>query len=1510
MKRVLSLLKTKRSIGVLSGIIVFVLLCLQVDDVQNYLEAERNEQKRIEYEEFLKTHPFTNRGIQTIEEYKSIPKAERPDLAAELNFLQTLDPALGYPPTERLSEAVERVNAFNKNPSFVEDVPGSATGPWVERGPSNVPGRTRAIMWDPNDSNNEKAWAGGVDGGIWFNNDATDPNSPWQKVDDFMGSTIAISSIAYDPTNTMNFYVGTGEGYFHIDAVRGDGIWKSTNGGATWEQLPSTASNNDFRYIQNVAVHPTTGDVYAATRSFSPSTGGGIFRSTNGGTTWTNVLNSSNGAGVSRAADVEIASDGTIYAAMGIFQTDGLYSSATGNAGSWTKLNTGNNGFPTSGFQRIEIALVPSNSNALYVATQAAGSNAVNNILRTNNQGADWTSQSVPSAGSQAWYDLIMRVDPNDDRNAIIGVVTLWRTTDGGGSWSQTGSNVHVDFHGIKYRPGSSTEALVSCDGGIWYSETIGSTNTYARHSRDYHTTQFYACALHPDAGEDYMLGGTQDNGSPQFDGPGVDATIDVSGGDGGFPHINQNNPLIQAAANQFINIHRSTDGGETFSFDFGPGGGLFINPSDYDSNRDILYYSSGSGSSIGRLLNFGTAANLSNNPISGLALGSAASHLHVSPHTVASTTLFVGTQGGSVFRITNANTGASTTTNITGAGFPSGNVSCVEIGGSEDTLLTTFSNYGIASVWYSTDGGASWADKEGDLPDMPVRWALFNPNDSKEVILATEIGTWATSDITAGSPTWTPSNTGLANVRVDMLQMRDSDFEVIAATHGRGMYSSRAFSSIASADADVSPSSFEFDLAPGEMDTGTLTIANIAAAGAQNLNWNINQQPPGFNLSKQPVEREILPKGQRSTKTNPPVTEGTGGPDPLGYTWIDSDEPGGPTFDWVDITGVGTSVSLADDDAIEVMLPFSFPFYGFTKSEVKITSNGYLTFAVPFAFGNNFSIPDPGTPNDVIGGFWTDLDPSVAGTIHYHHDAVDDEFIVQYTDVPQFGQAGNTYTFQIILTPDGKIKVQYFDMSGPLSIATVGIENALGAVGLQVVFNAPYVQNGLATLFQGGPWLSLDPPEGSVSPGSNDEVSLSVDVTDLPSGTYQVELAINTNDPAESQVIVPVTLNVSANEFNQEVLSGWNIIGRPLNVADSSVSTLYPDHEPNSLFSWNGSYQGGSEVARCTGYWLRFPAGATVPINGTSQSSCTINLIQGWNLIAGPSCDVPIANIDDPSGVITGTIFGWGGNYFNATSINQGLGYWVNASGPGTITISCASAASKYQPFRLESAVDMSRLATIDIRDANGHSQSLYFNAALNEGQTLNSFMLPPVSPAGTFDARLAGDYRLTEGDEATIKLQTAHYPVTVDFSNLPLVEGSQYVVREMAGTVELGTHSVSEGQSITISNAQVTTLQLSKIDVVVPQAFALEQNYPNPFNPTTEIRYAIPQAEKVVLTIYNSLGQKVRTLVSEQQEAGLYTVKWDATNDVGAKVSSGIYMYRVTAGSFTAIKKMILMK
>ncbi len=293
---------------------------------------------------------------------------------------------------------------------------------------------------------------------------------------------------------------------------------------------------------------------------------------------------------------------------------------------------------------------------------------------------------------------------------------------------------------------------------------------------------------MSPTAQASYYLAGEQDNGTHQFVTNGLQTTSQVTGGDGAFCHIDQDQPQYQFTQYVFNSYYRSTDGGNSFpNIDF-CASGRFINPTDYDDVNSKMYGGSG-GNQYFRWNDPQTGSSATNVAIA--AFNGSVSAVKVSPNTA--NRVFFGTSSGRVVRVDTADA-AGVGTNIS-TGLPAGYVSSVEVEtGNDNHLLVTFSNYGLNSVWESTNGGTSWTSVEGNLPDMPIRWALFNPSNAGQAALATELGVWTTDTLNGGSTVWGASNSGLANVRVDMLQVRQSDKYVIAATHGRGLYASDLF--------------------------------------------------------------------------------------------------------------------------------------------------------------------------------------------------------------------------------------------------------------------------------------------------------------------------------------------------------------------------------------------------------------------------------------------------------------------------------------------------------------------------------------------------------------------------------------------------------------------------------------------------------------------------------------------------------------------------------------------
>ncbi|MFQ5582841.1 MAG: sialidase family protein, partial [Calditrichia bacterium] len=473
-----------------------------------------------------------------------------------------------------------------------------------------------------------------------------------------------------------------------------------------------------------------------------------------------------------------------------------------------------------------------------------------------------------------------------------------------------------------------------------------------------------------------------------------------------------------------------------------------------------------------------------------------------------------------------------------------------------------------------------------------------------------------------------------------------------------------------------VLPDSISFLVAPNGQDSTIMTINNT---GGAELNftltdadvtgkryWVVEEKSYTVPLRLNPAKAEL------DFRHGVTPIDGAGGPDAFGYRWIDSDEPGGPTFNWIDITGSGPPVVLSDDEFVEVPLPFTFSFYGVDQTMVKISSNGYLTFGTDGTDFSNDPIPDSNDPNDIICPFWDDLNPTLGGTIHYESSA--NQFIVQYTNIQHYG-GGGTYTFEVIVNSNGSMLFQYLTLSGNVTSQTIGVENSDASIGLEVVYNAAYVHDNLAIrIASESAWLSENPASGTIPPGGSMDITVMADASGLAEGDYLANLLISSNDPVNPEMIVPVAMTVATGStYMQDIMTGWNMIGLPLEPADRSATALYPNSVPGTLFGWDGTYNTEDSLDIGKGYWLRFPAAEIVPVFGQQFNSVTIDLLEGWNLIAGPSCNVALTDVSDPGGLIVpGTLFGFNGIYFTTDTITQGDAFWVRSTAAGQISMQC----------------------------------------------------------------------------------------------------------------------------------------------------------------------------------------------------------------------------------------------
>ncbi|TWI78279.1 putative secreted protein (Por secretion system target) [Lacibacter cauensis] len=725
----------------------------------------------------------------------------------EMDFEMIRDNRLGYIPAERLVRAYDNIYQARRAGRY----PARLTAlNWVERGPNSntigpsngntrgitgsvVSGRMRAVHVDLNDPTNKTVWAASVSGGLWKTTNIAANPANWVLVNDFLGN-LAISSICQNPVNKNILYFATGERNGNIDAVRGGGVWKSINNGDTWELLPSTTG---FWNVSKV-VCDAAGNVYVGTNG----NGRGLQRSTDGGTTWTNItpsnlglLNASTGQYVPSTAitDIKVSSTGRMHVTMSSTGAEGSYytdAPATVTSASWSVPS-----LPITNLSlNCEIAVA---GNVLYALPERSGG-FTPQIFKSTDGGVTWAATATSPPGTateptinagQGWYDLAIGIDPANPDIVVAGGLNFYRTTDGGATWSQitrwvgTSLNyVHADHHGVFW---NGSQVLLSTDGGIFYSDNNGLS--YTERNVGIRTLQFYSCAIHP-VSTNYLLGGTQDNGSHSLNNAGMGASIEVHGGDGGFTHIDEDEPQYQFSATTRSQYRRSVNNGVNWAgITFSSTIGQFINPTDYDDINNRMYCSAGAGSFV-RWDNPQTGSSFTTVSVLSATSNSIRS-FKVSPYTP--NRVFMGTAGGAIVRVDNADAVSPTAVNITGAGMPQVNnniISCVNTGSSDNSLIATYSNYGLQHVWYTIDGGTTWMNVQGDLPDIPVRWAMFHPDSDDKAIIATEMGIFETDNLNGVSTVWV-QNSSFPNVKTNMLQYRYSDRTLLAATHGRGLW-------------------------------------------------------------------------------------------------------------------------------------------------------------------------------------------------------------------------------------------------------------------------------------------------------------------------------------------------------------------------------------------------------------------------------------------------------------------------------------------------------------------------------------------------------------------------------------------------------------------------------------------------------------------------------------------------------------------------------------------------
>ena len=748
--------------------------------------------------------------------------SEGPGGREEWQRLRFADPRTGEIPDGARQRAVEVVRAAPTRGA----ARGGAELEFVPLGPTDLGGRTRALAVDVSDP--RVLVAGGISGGLWR---SVDEGRTWTRTTR-LDQALNVSAVVQDtrPGREGTWYAATGEGTGNSAGLHGEVFLVSTDGARSWDERPLP---DRTRTVWALAIHPTTmADVVFM------ATPGGVYRSEDGGQTWGLVLEALH------ASDVAVTPAGTVYATTGGDTTyphnpaPGIWRSEDAGE-TWVDIAPPD--FPDN-VRRGVLGLAPSDERVAYLlaytpevghcgstgdchsfwklvdGVEPAWENRSGNLTYTYGD-ADQYERGFAAYWS---YNLEVAVRPDDPDVVYLGGIGLLRSTDGFASTAHTEdiTSHHADQHAVVFDPRASDRLYVGSDGGVHAAtddlRDLDWASQFEWDSRNdgYVTSQFYTVALDSD-GPVALLGGTQDNGTWWYGTTGgAEVWSGFGGGDGGYAAFTPDY-LYGSSQNGNVYRRRRTPTGWEGRAVITPAGAdqaFFIHPFAVDpTDPDVMYYPSGPTlwrndrlSEISDENNEPTAVGwstlFSTTPVDGNERWISA----VGVSTAPDGRVYVGDTGGRMYRIDGA---AGASPEIVELPRPNPDstltylfTSSIAVDPTDsDHVVVTYSNYGVPSVFESTDGGAGWVDVSGNLETQPggfgdgpaVTWAemMPTPGGGTRVLLATSAGLLS-SDVRAGGETvWLREGADVFGFApVDMIDVR-ADGVVAVATHGSGIY-------------------------------------------------------------------------------------------------------------------------------------------------------------------------------------------------------------------------------------------------------------------------------------------------------------------------------------------------------------------------------------------------------------------------------------------------------------------------------------------------------------------------------------------------------------------------------------------------------------------------------------------------------------------------------------------------------------------------------------------------
>jgi hypothetical protein len=628
-------------------------------------------------------------------------------------------------------------------------------------GANYISGRTNSIAFHPTDP--LTFYIASAGGGVWK---TTNGGTSFQPLTDNLTS-LACGAVAVDPVNPSVVYLGTGELNYSLDSYYGDGVFKSTDAGTSWTRIATTGAVGS--YISQIAIDPLNTNVLYISGS------AGVFKSTNAGGSWTSTSSGT----YANCILVNPLNPLTLYTTTGGRSSD-IVKKSTDGGGSWVRI-TG--GLPAS-IGRTQLALSPSDTGMVYASVADPSTSGVLGLYGSTNGGGSWTlkSSSPNYLGSQGWYDDAITVKPSSSSTVIVGGLDIYSSTTGGTAltkrtnWASTSSTdfSHADIHYLGY---NGTVLYCGSDGGVYKSTNDGVTwtdlnatlSTLQYQSADYDPTSLLR-----------LYGGTQDNNIESSTNGGT-TWNQVTLGDGGYTVVD---PVhTNYVYSQYVNgsLKRSSNFGATYTEirPSGSSGGVFYNPyAMAPGNDSTIVYGQSDLWKTTAAQTASSSSGWSHIATTGVVGGNVSS-IGISATNTGK--IYAGTSNG---RLLATRDNGATWTPTTG--FPYVTGLAVDI--TNDSVC--YACFGGSSngvhVYKTTNGGATWGSVTGNFPNIPVLCIALRTSSPRTLFLGTDLGVYKSTD---DGSTWVSFSNGMPTLAVFDLKYKEATQILLAATHGRGCW-------------------------------------------------------------------------------------------------------------------------------------------------------------------------------------------------------------------------------------------------------------------------------------------------------------------------------------------------------------------------------------------------------------------------------------------------------------------------------------------------------------------------------------------------------------------------------------------------------------------------------------------------------------------------------------------------------------------------------------------------